>query len=760
MAEVLHVEAQGPLRHCWGSGNRILVHSASGVRNVSDPEDLLYEVKWGVSLTSNEFMRRLVKTSYDVFCALQYNTNPERCASFSVQYRAALTVCSQEILQFLKLSVDIDDAKASHLMAQCEIVLRLELIWHLAELIFLQSFPEGHLAYNLCSWFHVQSQEAADNARLLIDLHGSSSAGRSSLVRPEEDERFWPTVLALVLQARPHEAASLLAIHSYANSRGLRSLRQLLVAMPIASHNTKNKGTWRNSGAAFSQAWNYWQSECRRRLSGGEFDHTGNDAESTQYVKLIVSILAGSSASWDDPVILLVTGGSRAWYFRFVSFLFYTNQLVTMDELSGHLDAWLNGRGISDGESDSDLDQSFVRVSCEKLESWWLVAHFTNLLHRTYPDVLCSTGSSESTGTFRAKPEDHAEVSSIQNQQSEFSVVSRDRRSPSLPDFFLIGYAESLACDLGLLPVALGYLDFCENGSFRQSALLLRHACPVSTRAVNWFLSQARSRSLHETSKQLAGIATRRFLPLVLHDFDKASGNVDKIIYNCLPSCATIGWALMARDLGIVARIAEHTLARDKGFCVESPSEDQCPHPTEIAEMAAIVLGFCSDQALRNVPPSQSFQPANSLSELCLSSELAFLVRYAKLQQCFASGDIETAVDRLIDLLITGSGSSSAVELGAASCGSGSLISTRLRLRLLTEVRHLLGRRCVRRDQAELLISALVDLRLDTCDDPTEDNKKLNALLVHIHILLAQELTSSLLVRESQINDMILGSVV
>ncbi|OON17359.1 hypothetical protein X801_06803 [Opisthorchis viverrini] len=507
----------------------------------------------------------------------------------------------------------------------------LDLSWICLILPAFVSFPEGHLAYNLCNWFHVQSQEAADNARLLIDLHGGSSGGRPSLVRPEEDERFWPTVLALVLQARPHEAASLLAIHSYANSRGLRSLRQLLVAMPIASHNTKNKGTWRNSGVAFSQAWNYWQSECRRRLSGGEFDHTGNDPESTQYVKLIVSILAGSSASWDDPLILLVTGGSHAWYFRFVSFLFYTDQLVTMDALSGHLDAWLNGRGISEGESDSDLDQ---------------------------------------------------------------------------------------------------------------------------------FLSQARSRSLHETSKQLAGIATRRFLPLVLHDFDKASGNGDKIVYNCLPSCATIGWALMARDLGIVARIAEYTLARDKEFCVESPSEDPYPHPTEIAEMAAIVLGFCNDQALRSVPPSQSFQPATSLSELCLSSELAFLVRYAKLQQCFASGDIETAVDRLIDLLITGSGSSSAVELGAASCGSGSLISTRLRLRLLTEVRHLLGRRCIRRDQAELLISALVDLRLDTCEDPTEDNKKLNDLLVHIHILLAQELTSSLLVRESQINNVVLGGVV
>lgn len=103
-------------------------------------------------------------------------------------------------------------------------------------LFFSQAFPPGYLTYSLCNWFYIQSQEAADNARSLMETYGGKP-----ISCPERDERFWSTVLALVLQARPHEAASLLAIHSHANSRILRNLRQILVALPIASQ-ARTKG--------------------------------------------------------------------------------------------------------------------------------------------------------------------------------------------------------------------------------------------------------------------------------------------------------------------------------------------------------------------------------------------------------------------------------------------------------------------------------------------------------------------------------------
>ncbi|KAF7233614.1 hypothetical protein EG68_10075 [Paragonimus skrjabini miyazakii] len=671
-----------------------------------------------------------------------------RCFTFSMQYRAALAVCSQEILQFLKLYEDVDEAKIIHLTAQYDLIQRLELIWHLAELVFIQAFPSGHLAYNLCSWFHVQSQEAADDARILIEKASRPQAPQfDSRLRVEEDERFWPTVISLVLQARPHEAASVLALHSHANSRGLRSLRQLLIAMPVASH-TRSKGSWNKCGAAFSQAWNYWQSECSRRFSSGEFEHAGGDPESAQGMKLILSILAGIPSVWEDPVIVQATGGSQTWYFRFVSFLFYTDQLVTVDGLSGQLDRWLSYNAIREPESGLDkvvdilvtnifrLDfQSFFYAASEKLvDNWWFVTHFTNLLHRAYPDVLfCPANTS-----FPSKMEENDYPLSVTRQSSSHCVLV-------LPDYFLVAYVDALASDTSLLSIALGYLDYCETGRERQSTLLLTHANPVSTRATNWFVGQAHSRGLHSTSEQLCRVAARRLLPLVFH------ASYDQSVSSILPSCAALGWALSARDYCVVNRLAEQTLARDDGLHTDVAAT--CPRlPVEIAEMAAIVLGFFSDRTFGDPNSGTSTsQLVKESNKLCFSPELAFLVRYAELQQCFNDGDVTSAVDRVIDLLVTSSGSSNSVSSmgppgkSCLSFGGCSRISMRLRLRLLTEIRHLLGKHCIRRDQVELLIAALIDLRCDFQANLDGQSDKLSTLLSRLHVLLARELASTFL---------------
>ncbi|KAF8566366.1 hypothetical protein P879_06219 [Paragonimus westermani] len=750
MEGTLFVDSSGLLGHCWGSGNRLLVYSRPEcVKPGSAQAAPIHEVRCGgVFMSCNEFTRRLAKTSFDIFCAIQKNTDPERCFTFSMQYRAALAVCSQEILQFLKLYGEADEAKIMHMTAQYDLIQRLELIWHLAELVFIQAFPSGHLAYNLCSWFHVQSQEAADDARILIEkASGPQAPQLDSRVRAEEDTRFWPTVLSLVLQARPHEAASVLALHSHANSRGLRSLRQLLIAMPIASH-TRSKGSWNKCGAAFSQAWNYWQSECNRRLSSGEFEHAGGDPESARGMKLILSILAGVPSVWEDPMIVEATGGSQAWYFRFVSFLFYTDQLVTVDGLSGQLDRWLSNNAIPDPESGLDkvvdilvtnifrLDfQSFFYAASERLvDNWWFVAHFTNLLHRAYPDVLfCSTNTSM--------------PSKMEENDYQLSVTrhSGSHCAPLLPDYFLVAYVEALASDTSLLSIALGYLDYCETGRQRQSTLLLIHANPVSTRATNWFVGQANSRGLHSTSEQLCRVAARRLIPLVFQE------DYPQSLSSFLPSCAALGWALAARDYCVVNRLAEQTLARDDGLHTDVATT--CPRLSiEIAEMAAIVLGFFSDQTCADPSSAKpTSQLAKESNKLCFSPELAFLVRYAELQQCFNDGDASSAVDRVIDLLVTSSGSSSSVSsMGppAKSClsfGGCSRISLRLRFRLLAEIRHLLGKHCIRRDQVELLIAALIDLRCDFQASLDGHSDKLSTVLSRLHVLLARELASTFL---------------
>ncbi|CAH8588756.1 unnamed protein product [Schistosoma rodhaini] len=767
MESPLVVGVPGPLNHVWLSENELGIFRKPTASNKSTCNEILIEnVKWGTSIYNDEFMKRLVKSSFEVFSALQKCSVQNSFITHSIQYRAALAVCSNEIFTFLKLATGSNEARAAHLLAQGNLIQTLELLWHLAELIFIQVSPPGYLAFNLCSWFYVQSQEAANCAREILDSASREQSGHillhdklNSLKSWETNKDFWPTVLSLVLQARCQEAASLLVVHSNSNGRGLRSLRQLLASMPVASHAEK-EGMWTEYGAQFSQAWNYWQSECEHRLSSGEFDHVGGDPTSVEYIKLIVNILSGRTSIWDDPRISDVTRGSRGWFFRFVSFVFYTDQLVNIDGLSSDLDRWLALTKKGNMEPGSNFDQSvdalitsifhvdlfsFVRIASEKLSNWWFIAHFTNLLNHIYPGVLndLQLTHKQDELSLESCPKTVNYISKAEVNESLYQPVD----SSSLVEFFLLGYIESLASETSLLSIALGYLDHCKSGRTRQSALLLRHAVPVSTRATNWFISQAKVRGLYSTAEELAKLNCRRFACLSLQS--QGGSIIDSSNYS--PICISVGWALMARDYSMINRLAELSLARDNGFMrKDTLNETTISHAsTEVAELAAIILGFCRGSSYDE--PSNN-NKVNEINHLQLSPELAFLIRYAELQQSFNDGDCEGAVDRIIDLLVTSPGNSLITTNSAgqdctnsSTTGFGLRIPTRLKIRLLAEVRHLLGRNCLRRDQVEVLITALIELRADLDLNPNNmsTNSDMHSLLTKIHMSLANELAST-----------------
>ncbi|CAH8857132.1 unnamed protein product [Trichobilharzia szidati] len=754
------VGVSGLLNHAWLSGNTLGVFRKSNDTLKPKSGDLMIEeVKGSTSMHNDEFMRRLVKNSFGVFLALQKDTQRKSCINYSIHYRAALAACSNEIFSFLNNSDSIDEARAMHLTAEGKLIQTFELLWHLAELVFIQVLPCGYLAFSLCSWFYVQSQEAANCAREFLKSATKDQTDsvliRDKLNNPkslENNKHFWPTVLSLVLQARCQDAASLLVLHSNSNGRGLRSLRQLLSAMPVASDSEK-EGIWTEYGAQFSQAWNYWQSECQHRMSSGEFEHVGGDAVSIEYVKLIVNIISGRTSVWDDPRILEVTKGSRGWYFRFVSFVFYTDQLVNVEGLSKNLDRWLALTSKENTEPGSNFDQSvdaiitsifrmdlfsFVRISSEKLGNWWFIAHFTNLLNHMYPGIL-----NECLGGYKKGSVKSTSELSGSSYQGEKGV--------SIVEFFLLGYVESLSSETCLLSIALGYLDHCKSGRTLQSTLLLRHARPVSNRATNWFIIQAQIRGLHSTVEEIARLNCRRYLNLSL----QSNESTNHLIPVYASTCMAVGWALRAHDYPTVNRLAEISLARDCGFMNKDISDgDQKAAAysvnSEVSKLAAIIRGY-----FRTLPVSESSsntaQTTTQISRLPLSPELAFLIRYSELQQCFNDGHVESAVDRLIDLLVTSSGVSSTSNTDKQDWTNSSSLSidlripTRLKIRLLSEVRHLLGRNRLRRDQVEVLISALVELRADldmNCNN-TSINTEMHSLLTKIHMSLAKELAST-----------------
>ncbi|VEL28357.1 unnamed protein product [Protopolystoma xenopodis] len=101
---------------------------------------------------------------------------------------------------------------------------------------------------------------------------------------------------------------------------------------------------WRYSSG---QLWTYWQSECHRLLVRDIELSITHDSSDAGYLYLIGRVLSGDSDSdlWHrDTRIIESSGGPTAWYFRFVSRLFYTTlssqSSVDVEHLSSALTQW------------------------------------------------------------------------------------------------------------------------------------------------------------------------------------------------------------------------------------------------------------------------------------------------------------------------------------------------------------------------------------------------------------------------------------
>ncbi len=219
----------------------------------------------------------------------------------------------------------------------------------------MQTQSTGQLAYQLTDWHFIQSHEAANLAREIL-VNSAAPIGLPGLSR-KIDANFWPTVIALIVQARALEAAALLASHPLANSSSFRNLRQLLNIMPITDSDGTFCGngllaalfiefnrklffrsgeTWKYSNQTESQeAWDYWQMQCSHMLQNENIIST-NDDES--HMALIAGILSGRQNIWRDPRIAAVV---QPWFFRFTGWLFYTQRYSTNSStLSDLLNQW------------------------------------------------------------------------------------------------------------------------------------------------------------------------------------------------------------------------------------------------------------------------------------------------------------------------------------------------------------------------------------------------------------------------------------
>ena len=139
--------ADGGLGVCWGVGNQLSVHTRhnnTGQQSAAGRgSSRVHEVRWETTLYEPVF-RKLVNESMGVFVSLSKMSEEERSVSMeqlvkvSRQYRSIMKDCQEQLEQ---LSERCSSSESSHYLAQSDLLYKLELIWHLVEILYLDTTP-------------------------------------------------------------------------------------------------------------------------------------------------------------------------------------------------------------------------------------------------------------------------------------------------------------------------------------------------------------------------------------------------------------------------------------------------------------------------------------------------------------------------------------------------------------------------------------------------------------------------------------------
>ncbi|KAM3182610.1 hypothetical protein ACTXT7_011982 [Hymenolepis weldensis] len=707
MSEDCIVDIQGPLNFVWSSSQKITVFQKA--KSCTKP--VLYELQSFASAKKNVFIQRLIRASYDIFRVLQECNDSVDLFRLSHQFRAILAMCYQELYEYLENCKNLPSERRVSIIADGDLVKTCELLWHLSEVVLLQSLSSGKLTNALCEWYFVQSQEASIVARSFLDKH--SSCGGPLGFNNESEQLFWTTILTLTTQGQPVEVSALLMSHSKANTLLFRDVRQLLAAMPQDGSNSVDP-LWQKN-ASVEKAWQHWQSACNLRLVEETRNRTANGDIFSEYLTLILSILAGRQDCWSD---IRVAEACGTWYFQFVGWLFYTNHFVDALSLSTMLEQFIakfnvDLNGNLDGHSFAAIiDQviqhifakdilSVVFALSEKFNNWWMVAHFSNLVKHLLPDFFAGMDSTLAASSRRSELK-------MEGPDNGIGERSRPIRLASvMPDFFLMRYAESLAADPSLLSIAIGYLDYCttlRSTARAVQASLLQHVKPTTTRLTNELIQLARKHKLPEVVDEISLTKCRASLPPFEAPVDVVS------------ACTALGWAIIARDVQLIAHIITRTM---------SHSMSAASHNTEawnvVKEVARIVTCLFEDRASTTQKTSQSW-----LAPLISSPEFAFISRYAELQSLLQAGDDnEGIIYTTLDLLSTG------------DISGGFNVPAKFKYHLLRQLKPHLNPATMKGDYIKILGAIVAELKAKM-SLPGKMDEELQNLLMSLSALVVQ----------------------
>ncbi|KAM7443264.1 Nucleoporin nup85 [Porites harrisoni] len=326
----------------------------------------------------------------------------------SRRYRSVLRAC---ILDLEEKAVDsrLSLSSPQSSIAQKHLLTLIETVWHLCEILFIETLPGGAVLHHLLEW--VQNGHADKYVKDVLQ-HS----------QPHDSPSYWPAIYSLVLQGRINDVRELLAQHPEKQPGKydeFESMDELLRKMPM--YQLYMGQTLQE----FSMKWSHWQQECRHRLESETY-------AANPHLHALCQILCGEEEVFDEMIKYCKT-----WYQLLVAKLLYCNPAVKSFDLQYHTQACISQFGGSSNVHSFDriLLSAFefdvhavIKESSDALGNWWFVAHLTDLLHHC--------------GQLDSHHMSHSSTCSLR-------------------EFLLLEYAASLMSNHSLWRVAVDYLLQC-----------------------------------------------------------------------------------------------------------------------------------------------------------------------------------------------------------------------------------------------------------------------------------------------------------
>lgn len=325
----------------------------------------LRELRWNLDM-NNSITRKLVNESHSIFIDFQETCEEETVdqktfLATSHQYRAVVQSCVMKLKD--KLRYEKREEVTEKIKDQLDLYSYLEMIWHLCEVLLIESKSGGYCLPQLLTWLKWHFNDIDQLAQSVV-----------SSVEPHSHPEFWTVVYGLVSQGRLSEVVDLLSQYpckEHGCYNAMASIKELLTKMPSFG---QHQGSSVND---FESKWQYWQNECSARL---------NDSDFSEYPELevICQLLTG------DESELLKRELSATWYELMVYKLLYCNPTIKASNLKKtaiECMEMVNGIGNISGLDEIllsivSLDVHNVIEKCsENLENWWFVVHLGDLLY-------------------------------------------------------------------------------------------------------------------------------------------------------------------------------------------------------------------------------------------------------------------------------------------------------------------------------------------------------------------------------------------